>query len=180
MNKPLSTSALILLLIALAAFHWRDTILGRVSDIHTSAVGDNRAAQRVSPAAANPAQINAFLKNREMAQLTQPVTPAVTVPATDPQPPVTQTQTGGQISQPQMAQAPAPRQTQPASSDMPEVDLSALRYFAAKGDTQRLQAEIARLRTLYPNWTPPADPLAIPVNGDPRLDAMWQLYSDGR
>ncbi len=178
MNKPLSTSALILLLIALAAFHWRDTILGRVSDIHTSAVGDNRAAQRVSPAAANPAQINAFLKNREMAQLTQPVTPAVTVPATDPQPPVTQTQTGGQISQPQMA--PAPRQTQPASSDMPEVDLSALRYFAAKGDTQRLQAEIARLRTLYPNWTPPADPLAIPVNGDPRLDAMWQLYSDGR
>ncbi|SOC90964.1 hypothetical protein SAMN05216358_1063 [Rhizobium sp. AN5] len=180
MNKPLSTSALILLLIALAAFHWRDTILGRVSDMHTSAVGDNRAAQRVSPAAANPAQINAFLKDREMAQLTQPVTPAVTVPATDPQPPVTQTQTGGQISQPQMAQAPVPRETQPASSDMPEVDLSALRYFAAKGDTQRLQAEIARLRTLYPNWTPPADPLAIPVNGDPRLDAMWQLYSDGR
>ncbi|MDH7807449.1 MULTISPECIES: cellulose synthase [unclassified Rhizobium] len=180
MNKPLSTSALILLLIALAAFHWRDTILGRVSDMHTSAVGDNRAAQRVSPAAANPAQINAFLKDREMAQLTQPVTPAVTVPATDPQPPVTQTQTGGQISQPQMAQAPVPRETQPAPSDMPEVDLSALRYFATKGDTQRLQAEIARLRTLYPNWTPPADPLAIPVNGDPRLDAMWQLYSDGR
>jgi tetratricopeptide (TPR) repeat protein len=171
MNKPLSTSALILLLVALAAFHWRDTILGRVSDMHTSAVGDNRAAQRISPAAANPAQINAFLKNREVAQLTPPVT----VPAADPQ-----TQTGDQISQPQMAQAPAPRATQPASPNMPEVDLSALRYFAAKGDTQRLQAEIARLRTLYPNWTPPADPLAIPENGDPQLDAMWQLYTDGR
>ncbi|NSZ04634.1 cellulose synthase [Agrobacterium tumefaciens] len=177
MNKPLSTSALILLLIALAAFHWRDSILGRVSDVHTSAVGDNRAVQRVLPAAANPAQINAFVKNREMAQVTQPATPPVTVPATDPLP---VTQAGGQAPQTQTAQAPGPRATQPASADMPEVDLSALRYFAARGDTQRLQAEIARLRALYPNWTPPADPLAIPENGDPRLDAMWQLYTDGR
>ncbi|UXS42563.1 cellulose synthase [Agrobacterium tumefaciens] len=177
MNKPLSTSALILLLIALAAFHWRDSILGRVSDVHTSAVGDNRAVQRVLPTAANPAQINAFVKNREMAQVTQPATPPVTVPATDPLP---VTQAGGQAPQTQTAQAPAPRTTQPASADMPEVDLSALRYFAARGDTQRLQAEIARLRALYPNWTPPADPLAIPENGDPRLDAMWQLYTDGR
>lgn len=177
MNKPLSTSALILLLIALAAFHWRDSILGRVSDVHTSAVGDNRAVQRVLPTAANPAQINAFVKNREMAQVTQPATPPVTVPATDPLP---VTQAGGQAPQTQTAQAPGPRATQPASADMPEVDLSALRYFAARGDTQRLQAEIARLRALYPNWTPPADPLAIPENGDPRLDAMWQLYTDGR
>ncbi|WP_185740919.1 tetratricopeptide repeat protein [Agrobacterium deltaense] len=177
MNKPLSTSALILLLIALAAFHWRDSILGRVSDVHTSAVGDNRAVQRVLPAAANPAQINAFVKNREMAQVTQPATPPVTVPATDPLP---VTQAGGQALQKQTAQAPDPRATQPASADMPEVDLSALRYFAARGDTQRLEAEIARLRALYPNWTPPADPLAIPENGDPRLDAMWQLYTDGR
>lgn len=177
MNKPLSTSALILLLIALAAFHWRDSILGRVSDVHTSAVGDNRAVQRVLPTAANPAQINAFVKNREMAQVSQPATPPVTVPATDPLP---VTQAGSQAPQTQTAQAPAPRANQPASADMPDVDLSALRYFAARGDTQRLQAEIARLRTLYPNWTPPADPLAIPENGDPRLDAMWQLYTDGR
>ena len=124
MNKPLSTSALILLLIALAAFHWRDNILGRVSDVHTSAVGDNRAVQRVLPTAANPAQINAFVKNREMAQVTQPATPPVTVPATDPLP---VTQAGGQAPQTQTAQAPGPRATQPASADMPEVDLSALR-----------------------------------------------------
>ncbi|WP_188356015.1 cellulose synthase [Rhizobium rhizogenes] len=180
MNKPLSTSALILLLIALAAFHWRDSILGRVSDVHTSAVGDNRAVPRMSPAAANPAQINAFVKNREMAQVTTPVTvpaatPPVTVPAMDRPP-----QAGWQSPQPQMAQAPTSRAAEPAAANMPEVDLSALRYFAARGDTQRLQAEIARLRTLYPNWTPPADPLAIPENGDPKLDAMWQLYTDGR
>ncbi|MCZ7852427.1 cellulose synthase [Agrobacterium salinitolerans] len=177
MNKPLSTSALILLLIALAAFHWRDSILGRVSDVHTSAVGDNRTTQRVLSTAANPAQINAFVKNREMAQVTQPETPPVTVPATDPLP---VTPSAGQAPQTKTTQAPAPRATQPASADMPEVDLSALRYFAARGDTQRLQAEIARLRALYPNWTPPADPLAIPENGDPQLDAMWQLYTDGR
>lgn len=176
MNKPLSTSALILLLVALAAFHWRDSILGRVSDVHTSAVGDNRAAQRISPAA-NPAQINAFVKNREMAQLAQSSTPPVTVPATEPRP---FPQTGAQTMQTQTAQAPAARVAEPASGDMPEVDLSALRYFAARGDTQRLQAEIARLRTLYPNWTPPADPLAVPENGDAKLDAMWQLYTDGR
>ncbi|TGE90980.1 cellulose synthase [Rhizobium sp. SEMIA 4032] len=145
--------------------------------MHTSAVGDNRAVQRVLPTAANPAQINAFVKNREMAQVTQPATPPVTVPATDPLP---VTQAGSQAPQTQTAQAPASRATQPTSADMPDVDLSALRYFAARGDTQRLQAEIARLRTLYPNWTPPADPLAIPENGDPRLDAMWQLYTDGR
>ncbi len=182
MNKPLSTSALILVLVALAAFHWRDTILGRVSDVHTSAVGDNRAVQRISPAA-NPAQINAFVKNREMAQVSQPVTPPVTVPASDPVP---AQQSRGPGDEPQTVQAPStvspppPRASQPKSDGMPDVDLSALRYFAAKGDTQRLQAEIARLRALYPNWTPPADPLAVPENGDPKLDAMWQLYTDGR
>ncbi|TZG35015.1 cellulose synthase [Agrobacterium sp. B1(2019)] len=145
--------------------------------MHTSAVGDNRAMQRVLPTTANPAQINAFVKNREMAQVTQPVTPPVTVPATDPLPVAP---SGGQAPQTKTAQAPAPHVTRPASADMPEVDLSALRYFAARGDKQRLQAEIARLRALYPNWTPPADPLAIPENGDPQLDAMWQLYADGR
>lgn len=60
------------------------------------------------------------------------------------------------------------------------VDETALRYFAARGDTARLAAEIARLRTLYPSWTPPADPLAVPKNADAQLEAMWQLYSEGK
>lgn len=71
---------------------------------------------------------------------------------------------------PQMAAAPAP----------PAVDESALRYFASRGDKVRLQAEISRLQALYPNWVPPADPLAVPQNGDKQLEAMWKLYSDGR
>lgn len=62
----------------------------------------------------------------------------------------------------------------------PAVDESALRYFAARGDSARLQAEISRLRTLYPNWTPPADPLASPTNGDPQLENLWQLYAQSR
>ncbi len=68
----------------------------------------------------------------------------------------------------------------PAAGKAGQPDLSALRYFAAQGDTARLQAEIARLKSLYPNWTPPADPLAVPVNGDQKLEAMWELYSQGR
>lgn len=60
------------------------------------------------------------------------------------------------------------------------VDESALRYFAQRGDTARLQAEIARLRALYPNWQPPANPLAGPQNSDPQLESFWQLYAQGK
>lgn len=60
------------------------------------------------------------------------------------------------------------------------VDESALRYFAARGDTARLDAEIARLRALYPTWTPPENPLAVPVNEDRQLEEMWALYSQSR
>ncbi|PZM14682.1 tetratricopeptide repeat protein [Rhizobium tubonense] len=75
---------------------------------------------------------------------------------------------------PPAAPAAAPAQPQPA------VDESALRYFASRGDKARLQVEISRLRALYPSWTPPADPLAVPPNQDTKLEAMWQLYSESR
>lgn len=80
---------------------------------------------------------------------------------------------------PVVAQAPAPP---PASADqpMPVIDETALRYFASQGDTRRLEIEIARLRALYPQWTPPADPLAVPENVDSLLEAIWMLYSQGR
>ncbi|TWB11491.1 MULTISPECIES: cellulose synthase [unclassified Rhizobium] len=90
-------------------------------------------------------------------------------------------QTSQQQAQPQSMQ-PSAQQTNPAQAadNQPKVDESALRYFASRGDKARLQAEISRLQTLYPNWTPPADPLAIPRNSDKQLEAMWQLYSEGR
>lgn len=73
---------------------------------------------------------------------------------------------------------PAPPASQQATP--PAVDESALRYFARQGDTKRLEAEIARLRALYPGWTPPENPLALPPAGDPQLDVMWQSYAQGR
>lgn len=60
------------------------------------------------------------------------------------------------------------------------VDESALRYFASRGDTARLQAEISRLKALYPDWVPPKDPLAVPQNEDKQLETMWDLYAQGR
>jgi hypothetical protein len=74
----------------------------------------------------------------------------------------------------------APQADAPAADEPPAVDESALRYFASQGDTARLQAEISRLRALYPNWTPPQDPLAVPRNKDVQLETMWQLYSQER
>ena len=71
------------------------------------------------------------------------------------------------------------RQQTPAESK-PAVDESALRYFAARGDTARLNAEIARLRALYPTWIPPENPLAVPVNEDRQLEEMWALYAQSR
>ena len=73
-----------------------------------------------------------------------------------------------------------PQSTTPQAAPPPKVDESALRYFASRGDKARLQAEISRLQALYPDWVPPADPLAIPQNSDKQLEAMWQLYSEGR
>ena len=60
------------------------------------------------------------------------------------------------------------------------MDETALRYFAAQGDTRRLEAEIARLRALYPQWTPPENPLAGAAQGDAQLDQMWKLYAEGK
>jgi tetratricopeptide (TPR) repeat protein len=80
-----------------------------------------------------------------------------------------------------LAQLPAtPAQAEATDGPAPVVDESALRYFARQGDTRRLEIEIARLRALYPQWLPPSDPLAVPVNVDERLEAIWQLYSQGR
>ena len=65
-----------------------------------------------------------------------------------------------------------------ASAARTKVDETALRYFASQGDTRRLEAEIARLRALYPEWSPPAD--LFGPQTDPELERMWKLYADGK
>jgi hypothetical protein len=62
----------------------------------------------------------------------------------------------------------------------PQVDETALRYFARQGDTRRLNTEIARLSSLHPDWTPPQDPLKAAPIADSQLDRMWQLYAEGQ
>ncbi|EJC70470.1 hypothetical protein Rleg5DRAFT_6278 [Rhizobium leguminosarum bv. viciae WSM1455] len=106
----------------------------------------------------------------------QPAAPEPAAPQTAAPPAQTVAQPAP-VTPPIVSEPPAP---QAAAAPQPAVDESALRYFASRGDKVRLQAEISRLQALYPNWVPPADPLAVPQNGDKQLEAMWQLYSDGR
>ena len=61
---------------------------------------------------------------------------------------------------------------------VPTIDESALRYFARTGDQRRLDAEMARLKLLYPDWIPPANPAAPEVFVDPQLEQLWQLFAE--
>ena len=80
--------------------------------------------------------------------------------------------------------APAPAPATPPNG-LPQVDESALRYFASQGDTRRVNAEIARLRALYPNWNPPSDLSQLSSGGgqapvDPIIDRLWNLYREDK
>ncbi|MBB6262269.1 tetratricopeptide (TPR) repeat protein [Paenochrobactrum gallinarii] len=87
--------------------------------------------------------------------------------------------TGLPADKPETFSAQAERNN-PKAENLPEVDESALRYFASRGDKARLQAEIARLKALYPNWSPPEDPLAPLKIRDTKLDQFWKFYADGQ
>jgi tetratricopeptide (TPR) repeat protein len=92
-------------------------------------------------------------------------------------------QTGSGSDQPPAESPPA--STPPANGSQPQVDESALRYFASQGDTRRVNAEIARLRALYPNWTPPSDLSqlsggAAAAAPDPLIERLWNLYREDR
>ncbi|MDI5926287.1 cellulose synthase [Rhizobium leguminosarum] len=149
---------------------------------------------RIKPtdaSAGNP-EFNAQLVADKIEAITSPSPPALDTPVPNAaaRQPAGSPPVASQPVAPQTAVQPAPvtppivsepqAPPQAAAPPQPTVDESALRYFASRGDKVRLQAEISRLQALYPNWVPPADPLAVPQNGDKRLEAMWQLYSDGR
>ncbi len=108
---------------------------------------------------------------RVIAQNQTPTTPAEPTDLTEP--------TAAEPEAPDPAPAPATAPVRTITPG-PEVDESALRYFARTGDKRRLDAEIARLRALYPDWVPPADPSAPEIFVDPELDAFWQLFSEGK
>ncbi|WP_371345127.1 hypothetical protein [Ancylobacter sp. IITR112] len=83
----------------------------------------------------------------------------------------------------QQLTSPSPAENAGASGEAataPKVDESALRFFAAQGDSQRLDAEIARLKALYPNWQPPKDLFSPTPDQDPELARLWQLFAEGK
>lgn len=81
----------------------------------------------------------------------------------------------------ELAQSQRPPAGSPgAAAPPPVVDESALRYFARQGDTRRLEAELARLRALYPEWKPPADLTAPATTVDAELERMWRLFGEGK
>lgn len=84
-------------------------------------------------------------------------------------------------AEPELAQAPgAPGRPATSPGQPQRVDETALRYFASQGDTRRYEAELARLRALYPEWRPPTD-LGSPLPaGDPELERIWKLFAENK
>ncbi|MCE6949900.1 hypothetical protein LAZ29_03040 [Cereibacter sphaeroides] len=63
-----------------------------------------------------------------------------------------------------------------------EDDLRALRYYRSQNDTISYEAELRRLRVQFPDWTPPADPLAsIAGTSSPsvEIDEIYRLIAAG-
>ncbi|NVN86934.1 MAG: hypothetical protein HXX15_12710 [Rhodopseudomonas sp.] len=56
------------------------------------------------------------------------------------------------------------------------VDEVALRYYASRKQTARVEAETRRLRRLYPDWQPPAD-LWTFKPGSPEDGPLWDLFA---
>ncbi|WP_299815921.1 tetratricopeptide repeat protein [uncultured Roseibium sp.] len=68
---------------------------------------------------------------------------------------------------------------QGAAPARPQVDESALRYYAHNGEIGRVSAEINRLKSLHPDWEPPEDIFdsnKTVVNEQP----LWDLFAAGK
>ncbi len=72
---------------------------------------------------------------------------------------------------------PAPSTANGTAADHPaEIDLSALRYFAAQNDLERVAAEIRLLRSKNPDWDPPED-LFSEVKSGIDEQPLWDLFA---
>jgi len=61
------------------------------------------------------------------------------------------------------------------------VDDSALRYYASNGQAIRADAEMRRLRALYPNWAPPEGlGEKAAAGGGEEEDDLWDLFASNR
>jgi cellulose synthase operon protein C len=64
----------------------------------------------------------------------------------------------------------------PAAADGAKVDETALRYYAAHDDTTRLEAEVRRLKALYPDWVEPGD---LAGATEDREKPLWAIFATG-
>ncbi len=175
-------------LISLAAFGMAAVALiayKRTSDVDFNEITGSLAAVDSGSQAADADRTNRLQSQATTSAEQRGGRPSLVIAQSQPasQPPSESAQVSQQIQGQSQAQSSAqaqPRPGTPPSAAPPQVDESALRYFAARGDTARLQAEISRLRALYPSWTPPADPLAVRPTTDPQLENMWDLYAQAR
>ena len=55
-------------------------------------------------------------------------------------------------------------------------DISALRYYAVRGEQNRVQTELTRLKKLYPSWQQPQN---IFAEGENEEKGLWKLFSEG-
>ena len=56
-------------------------------------------------------------------------------------------------------------------------DVSALRFYATRGEQDRVRAEIKRLKQLYPGWQQPEN---IFSDESPEEKKLWKLFSSGK
>ena len=164
---------------ALAPSKTASDLTGKPDDmVPTVAVGPGEnpfASQAVRPAApvalspAGPAAATASQPLQPAAAFVPPTPPAMPVAAA-PSMPV------APVANPFGAPITAAAAT-PAASSAPQVDDSALRYYASTKDLQRLGAEMRRLKQLYPEWQPPKDLFTgeASVSEEP----LWEIYKTG-
>jgi hypothetical protein len=67
----------------------------------------------------------------------------------------------------------------PTTAQPERVDESALRYYARNRQMERVEAEIRRLQTLHPGWTPPDDLFSVNPAGSGEQQ-FWDLFGADR
>jgi tetratricopeptide (TPR) repeat protein len=74
--------------------------------------------------------------------------------------------------------APKPVRIIKGNAEGPEE--SALRYYAALHQDDRVNTEINRLRRLYPDWRVPEDLDSATLSDDPEEEVLWELFANDR
>ena len=76
------------------------------------------------------------------------------------------------------AEAPKPVRIIKGNAEGP--DESALRYYAALHQDERVNIETNRLRRLYPDWRVPEDLDSATLSDDPEEEVLWELFANDR